>query len=214
MCSKSCRADFFPVQRGLRRGARRLAVFLCCGLIAPPAPAQNGFRVGETAVPSTARAAPAGVADLEWETLMPAGWSPRKALEGVDLAALSDNDPRANELLAKLRAETDRAPVVKSLDGRRVRIAGFVVTLERDDKGVKEFLLVPYFGACIHTPPPPANQIVHVLAREAYPAEKAIFPVYVTGTLKTVAAVTPEGAAGYRIADAQVEEYPWRRQRR
>lgn len=145
---------------------------------------------------------------------MPPDWNPKKAFEGIDIASLSDNDPKANALLDKLRRDLDNAPVVNALDGKRVRIAGFVVTLERNDKGVTEFLLVPYFGACIHTPPPPANQIVHVLAKEGYPPEKAIFPVWVTGTLKTVAAVTPEGAAGYRIADAQVEEYPWRRQRR
>ncbi len=145
---------------------------------------------------------------------MPPDWNPRKALEGVDLAALSDNDPQANALLDKLRRELDRAPVVQSLHGKRVRIAGFVVTLERDDKGVREFLLVPYFGACIHTPPPPANQIIHVLPKTPVPAEVAIFPVYVTGTLQTVATNTAEGAANYRIADAQVEEYPWRRRRR
>lgn len=66
-------------------------------------------------------------------------------------------------LLAKLRDEADKAPVVKALDGKKVRIAGFTVTLERNDQGVTEFLLVPYYGACIHTPPP-ANQIVHVRA--------------------------------------------------
>ncbi len=202
---KNCRADW----RGAWRRGLGLAV-----LLPSLAFAQAEFRVGETLAAPMARSLPAGVTEIEWEALMPADWNPKKALEGVDLAALSDNDPKANALLDKLRQDLDKAPVVKSLDGKRVRIAGFVVTLERDDKGVREFLLVPYFGACIHTPPPPANQIVHVLAKEPYPAEKAIFPVYVTGTLKTVAVVTAEGAAGYRIADAQVEEYPWRRQRR
>jgi hypothetical protein len=183
---------------------------LCGGL----AFGQADFRVGERLAAPTAKATGEGVPEIEWQALMPAEWNPQKALAGVDLASLSDNDPRANALLDRLRRDLDRAPVVKALDGRRVRIAGFVVTLERDDKGVSEFLLVPYFGACIHTPPPPANQIVHVLPKKPVPADVAIFPVYVTGTLKTVAAVTPEGAAGYRIADGEVEEYPWRRQRR
>ena len=26
---------------------------------------------------------------------------------------------------------------------------------------------MPYFGACIHTPPPPSNQIIHVRAQQA-----------------------------------------------
>ena len=170
-------------------------------------------RVGERVTPEAQKPPAAGVADLEWEDLLPKGWGARDALKGVDLAALSDNDPRANELLARLREAADKAPVVKSLDGKKVRLAGFTVTLERNDKGIREFLLVPYFGACIHTPPPPANQIVHVLPAVAVPPEQAIFPVWVTGTLRTVAAVTAEGATGYRIDNAQVEPYPWKRRR-
>ncbi|MBI4754532.1 MAG: DUF3299 domain-containing protein [Betaproteobacteria bacterium] len=210
---KNCRAE--AAQRRKRRGGFRLAAFLLACLTAPAALAQSPaeLRVGEKVAAAPVKPPPSGVADLQWDDLMPKGWSARKALEGVDLASLSDNDPRASRLLDKLRQDLDRAPVVPALDGRRVRIAGFVVTLERSDKGVREFLLVPYFGACIHTPPPPANQIVHVLAAAPVPPEKAIFPVWVIGTLKTVAAVTAEGAAGYRIADAQVEEYPWRRRR-
>lgn len=208
---KNCRAKLGTV---LRRGCG-LAVLLS-GLIATQgsALAQGEFRVGDKLAAPQSVVLPAGVTEIEWAALMPSDWNPRKALDGIDLAALSDNDPKANALLDKLRKELDRAPVVKALDGQRVRIAGFVVTLERSDKGVSEFLLVPYFGACIHTPPPPANQIVHVLPAAPVPPDKAIFPVWVTGTLKTVSAVTLEGAAGYRIADARVEEYPWRRQRR
>jgi hypothetical protein len=186
-----------------------LAVFL----LALDVSAQDAPRVGERVTSPAQKPPPAGVADVEWEELMPSGWNARNALNGVDLATLSDNDPRANELLAKLREETDRAPVVKSLDGRKVRIAGFTVTLERDDKGIREFLLVPYFGACIHTPPPPANQIVHVLPASPVPPDQAIFPVWVTGTLRTVTTVTAEGATGYRIDNAQVEPFPWLRRR-
>jgi Uncharacterized protein conserved in bacteria len=51
---------------------------------------------------------------------------------------------------------------LKSYDGTRVKIPGFMVPLEDDAEKVSEFLLVPYVGACIHTPPPPPNQIVHV----------------------------------------------------
>ncbi len=188
-----------------------LAVFL---LAVGSACAQDAApRVGERVTSAAPKPPPAGVVDLEWEDLMPKGWNARDALKGIDLASLSDNDPRANELLAKLRTETDRAPVVKALDGKRVRIAGFTVTLERNDQGIRELLLVPYFGACIHTPPPPANQIVHVLPGTPVPPDQAIFPVWVTGTLRTVAAVTAEGATGYRIDNAQVEPYPWRRRR-
>lgn len=202
---KNCRVNFGTT---IRRGCG-LAVLLLAGL----AFAQSEYRVGEKIASATQQPAPAGVADLEWEDLMPKGWNARDALKGVDLASLSDNDPRANELLERLRADADKAPVVKSLNGKKVRLAGFTVTLERNDKGIREFLLVPYFGACIHTPPPPANQIVHVLPTTAVSPDQAIFPVWVTGTLRTVAGVTAEGATGYRIDNAQVEPYPWKRRR-
>lgn len=45
--------------------------------------------------------------------------------------------------------------VNKKLDNQDVRIPGFVVPLEGDAKKITAFLLVPYFGACIHVPPPP-----------------------------------------------------------
>ena len=52
--------------------------------------------------------------------------------------------------------------VVDDLDGRYVLLPGYVVPLEFSDSRIIEFLLVPWVGACIHKPPPPANQIVHV----------------------------------------------------
>jgi hypothetical protein len=52
--------------------------------------------------------------------------------------------------------------VNKKLDEQEVRIPGFVVPLEGDAKTVTAFLLVPYFGACIHVPPPPTNQVIYV----------------------------------------------------
>ncbi len=59
-------------------------------------------------------------------------------------------------------------PVVAALDGQRVQIGGYVVPLDFDATTVKEFLLVPFVGACIHVPPPPANQIVYVKAEKGF----------------------------------------------
>jgi len=56
--------------------------------------------------------------------------------------------------------------VVKELNGQKVSIPGYLLPLEITGSSVTEFLLVPYFGACIHAPPPPPNQIVHVTYNE------------------------------------------------
>jgi hypothetical protein len=66
-------------------------------------------------------------------------------------------------MLKKMREVWDNAPSNPALDGQASASRAIVVPLEEDKDGLKEFLLVPYFGACVHSPPPPANQIIHVL---------------------------------------------------
>lgn len=74
----------------------------------------------------------------------------------------------------------------KELDGKPVRIPGYLLPLEFEGDRVSEFLLVPYVGACIHTPPPPPNQIVHVKTDDAYTTNGGLYtPVWVHGLMKT-----------------------------
>jgi Uncharacterized protein conserved in bacteria len=83
-----------------------------------------------------------------------------------------------------------------SLAGQRVRLSGYLLPLEFDGGEVSEFLLVPFVGACIHVPPPPPNQIVHVMLAGRYAAHGAFAPVTVTGTMS----VSP-GKADLFLAD-------------
>lgn len=74
----------------------------------------------------------------------------------------------------------------RELDGKPVRIPGFLLPLEFEGDKVSEFLLVPYVGACIHVPPPPPNQIVHVKTEEAYATDGDLYiPIWVNGLMKT-----------------------------
>jgi hypothetical protein len=100
------------------------------------------------------------------------------------------------------------APVVTALDGKRVRIGGYVVSLDFDATRVKEFLLVPFVGACIHVPPPPANQLVYVKSEQGFDVSGAFEPVWVTGTLKVSTAFTGLAEAGYSMAAEKVEHRP------
>jgi len=73
----------------------------------------------------------------------------------------------------------------EQLDGKQVRIPGYLLPLEFEGKLVTEFLLVPYVGACIHTPPPPPNQIVHVISEQGFETEGGLYtPVWVSGVMK------------------------------
>ena len=150
------------------------------------------------------------VRDLEWEELMPEGWDPLAEIEAAmddDVQSLSDNSPRAVELFNAYQEAIRSAPVVGTLDGQQVRLPGFMVPLDFEDTEVSDFLLVPYFGACIHVPPPPSNQIVYVTTVAAYPMKELFEPVWVTGVLSTQAFLNEVGDAGYTLKATIIEPY-------
>jgi hypothetical protein len=85
----------------------------------------------------------------------------------------------------KLNAEIERRneAVNGDLDGQMIRMPGYALPLEYVKTGVKEFLLVPFVGACIHVPPPPPNQMVFVRLGETFTADDLYTPVWVTGRM-------------------------------
>jgi hypothetical protein len=95
--------------------------------------------------------------------------------------------------------------VVPELDGKRVRIGGYVVPLDFEATNVKEFLLVPFVGACIHVPPPPPNQIIYVKSAKGFDVQGSFDPVYVTGTLKVASQYTGLAETGYSIDAGKVD---------
>lgn len=112
-------------------------------------------------------------------------------------------------MLAKLNYRTGEIPdELKALDGKVVRIPGFVVPLEDYVESASEFLLVPYYGACVHVPPPPPNQMVYV---EMENRRKAQFgwwePIWLEGTLTINTVESPYGVVGFQLAGQKVEPY-------
>ena len=146
--------------------------------------------------------------EIEWDELIPADWRPDVLMADYNADELSDDDPRAQELMEKLQALWREAPVVPTLDGRWVKLPGFVVPLEMDAERIHEFLLVPYYGACIHVPPPPANQTIHVVVGDNDAFTGELFDtVWVTGALRVEASSSELAEAGYRLEDARVAPY-------
>lgn len=145
--------------------------------------------------------------EIKWDDLVPKDWDPLKQFKNMNFSLMSDSDPRANELLKRMRETWDNAPTNNDMDGASVRIPGFLVPLEDTKAGLKEFLLVPYFGACIHTPPPPANQIIYVKADKPPKGFRSMDTVWVSGTLKTLRSDSYMGASGYRMDAVVVERY-------
>ena len=158
-------------------------------------------------------AAPDEVREIVWEELMPPGWNPLAVLDALrgndpsDLDALPDSSPRAIELFNAYQEAVRSAPVVRELNGQKVRLPGFVVPLDFEGVEISEFLLVPYFGACIHVPPPPSNQIVYVKTVASYPLQGLFDPVWVTGEIRTDAYPNGLGDAGYTLQATIIEPY-------
>ncbi|GAA0396538.1 hypothetical protein GCM10009133_02030 [Cocleimonas flava] len=151
------------------------------------------------------------VETISWDKLIPESYDPSVIIDkySEELESLTDDDPKAMELYGKIQAELDNAPVNMSLDGKTIKMPGFIAPLENNNGIISEFLLVPYFGACIHVPAPPINQTVMIKAKngQGIKSEESSLPIWITGKLKAVEERTSIGAAGYRIENAQIEPY-------
>lgn len=158
--------------------------------------------------PAPSAPASAGYKEKTWDDLMPKNWDPMAPLKGLKLDNLKDGDPRAIEALEKIRAAWNDAPIEPTLDGQRIRIPGFVIPLERAGNKISEFLLVPYFGACIHTPPPPSNQIIHVRTSKPLANMRTMDTMWVSGVMHAGKIDTEMGQAGYQLKAEWITPYP------
>lgn len=154
--------------------------------------------------------------DLKWAQLIPARVAPPPVAARTPFDLGSSRPPEAGEpppppdqegrWMSRPRRSSSTPPaVVTEFEGKRVRIGGYVVPLDFDATSVKEFLLVPFVGACIHVPPPPANQIVYIKVDKGFELREMFDPVYVTGMMQTEVTFTGLAEAGYVIAAESVE---------
>ncbi len=172
-----------------------------------PAPASEPL-VG---MPTEPTVLPDGTLELRWEHLVPQGYEPETIMAkyAAQIDQITEGSPEDDALMEKIMAEFNTAPSNASLGGKRVRLPGFISPLDEKDGIVSEFLLVPYFGACIHQPPPPVNQtlLVRPLADKSVEMDAIYEPVWVTGDLKVENTKTSLASAGYLIENAQLEPY-------
>lgn len=154
----------------------------------------------------TVAAEPTQYKELQWDALVPKGWDPAKAFRDQNIGLIDDSDPKMQDMLKAMQAEWDNAPTNSQLDGTAVKLPGYLVPLDSAKGDLREFLLVPYFGACIHTPPPPANQILHVRPKQGAKF-RAMDTVWVTGKLQTVRNDSMMGVSGYQVTADSVTKY-------
>ena len=132
----------------------------------------------------------------------------------ADAPAIAQDDTATEvswRLLAKLNYRTgEKAKELADLEGKMVKVPGFTVPLEDWASSATEFLLVPYVGACIHTPPPPPNQLVYIEMDEGKRAKMDGWnPVWVEGVLKIEMTESVYGHVGFTIVGQRVYPYEY-----
>lgn len=138
------------------------------------------------------------IIDLQWNDLLPEGEMviPRSLQSLID----HDGPDLSSQQPASSGVRTD-------WNGRIVRLPGFIVPIDFEGTAVTAFILVPFVGACIHVPPPPANQLVFVTTEEPYESKGLYAPVNVTGMFGVSAISTHLAQIGYALSAEKIEPF-------
>ena len=154
---------------------------------------------------------------IDWPDLMPQDTQPVLPEDldfGDDLSSDQSYDPDFGDVVEPgmtpaVPGVVDPADVVTDYNDVRVKIAGYLLPLDFEETTVKEFLLVPYVGACIHVPPPPPNQIIYVTSENGIEVGGMYEPVWLTGTLETASLSSDLADVGYMMTLDEAEPYEY-----
>jgi len=188
---------------------------------APADEPQVGDRIPDAATERSNRRAAAearvkalaarGVREIGWEELMPEGEEERLAqLYQQQMAMLYSGGPIMEGSAADVMVQIGTFNTVKELNEIKVRIPGYTVPFEYGANAeISEFLLVPYYGACIHAPPPPPNQTVFAMTDEPIKLRNLAQAVWIEGTMFTQTQESELADAAYTIRVDKVETYEY-----
>ncbi|MEL6662147.1 MAG: DUF3299 domain-containing protein [Pseudomonadota bacterium] len=152
-----------------------------------------------------------GIRELGWEELLPEGEEERLAqLYQEQMAMLYGGSPIAEGSAADVAVQIGTFNTVPELNGRKVRIPGYTVPFDFSaDAQISEFLLVPYFGACLHAPPPPPNQTLFIMTDDPIQIKDLAQAVWIEGTLYTQTQESELADAAYTIEMSNIEVYDY-----
>lgn len=156
---------------------------------------------------------------IDWVDLMPdddleALMNPPEYLDEIEDGSMEDQI--SSQLLGALENSADdryqqaltSAKVKPEYDQRSIRLPGFIVPVEMNEQQlVTEFFLVPFFGACIHYPPPPPNQIIYVTSKEGVAQQNLYDPYWVEGMLTTTITENEVAVSAYAMNADNIELY-------
>ncbi|MFN7180757.1 DUF3299 domain-containing protein [Hyphomonas sp.] len=151
-----------------------------------------------------------GVKRIGWEDLMPEGENERLAQMYQAQMAMLFSSPVAEGGAGDVGIQIGTFNTVKELNGKKIMIPGYTVPFEfGPDAQIKEFLLVPQFGQCLHNPPPPPNQTIFVMADKAIKMKDLAQAVWIEGTIYTQIQESELADAAYTIKLDRITEYTY-----
>lgn len=152
-----------------------------------------------------------GVRNVAWEDLMPEGEEERLAqMYQSQMATLYGGAAIAEGSAADTSVQIGTFNTVPDLNGVSVRIPGYTVPFEYGSKAeITEFLLVPYFGACIHSPPPPPNQTIFVRTDTPIKLKDLAQAVWIEGTMLAQTQESDLADAAYTIEMTSIAKYEY-----
>jgi hypothetical protein len=116
-------------------------------------------------------------------------------------AIASASDSRYQQALVSTR-------IKEEFKDQSIRMPGFIVPLEFDaEQTVTQFFIVPYFGACIHSPPPPPNQTVFATFAQGVDLDLIYDPFWFSGTLTTSITEKETATSAYSLSVDSIEPY-------
>lgn len=151
-----------------------------------------------------------GIKRIGWEDLMPEGEEERLAEMFQAQMALMYSGGITEGSAGDTAVQIGTFNTVKELNGKKIKIPGYTVPFEYGaDAQIKEFLLVPYFGACLHAPPPPPNQTIFVISDKSIKMQDLAQAVWIEGTIYTQTQESELADAAYTIKLTAIEEYEY-----
>ena len=151
-----------------------------------------------------------GIKRIGWEDLMPEGEEERLAEMFQAQMAMMYSGGITEGSAGDTAIQIGTFNTVKELNGKKIKIPGYTVPFEYGaDAQIKEFLLVPYFGACLHAPPPPPNQTIFVIAEKPIKMKDLAQAVWIEGTIYTQTQESELADAAYTIKLTAIEEYEY-----
>jgi hypothetical protein len=184
-------AQPLPIKRKTNRWASHVDAATTPGADDNPVATDSG---------ATAKVTKDGYRNLDWLEMMPRA--------EVDALAHPDQQVLVDHLVNKRAKQAGSSHVVLELDGQKARLEGYVVPIEADDEGnMTEFFIVPFYGACIHVPPPPPNQIVYAKLAKGIKTPESWQAFWFKGTLRTQSVSNRVAGAAYSMDNPTL--VPW-----